>query len=87
MYPNFDRRMSEVLRATQLQARNIEALNDALACILPRELGLSREQLHTLRQRIQTNLNAAAPTRKMMGTAFEADELYRHAGEKKPAAS
>jgi hypothetical protein len=31
MYPNFDRRMSEVLRATQLQARNIEALNHPLA--------------------------------------------------------
>ena len=29
---------------------------------LARELGLSRKQLHTLRQRIQTNVNATAPT-------------------------
>jgi hypothetical protein len=50
-------------------------------------LGLSREQLHTLRQRIQTRLNATAPTEAMLGTAFEADELYQHAGEKKHAAS
>jgi transposase-like protein len=50
---------------------------------LARELGLSRKQLHTLRQRIQTNLNATAPTDVMTGTAFEADELYQNAGEKK----
>jgi transposase-like protein len=50
---------------------------------LARELGLSRKQLHTLWQRIQTNLNATAPTDTMMGTAFEADELYQNAGEKK----
>jgi transposase len=49
---------------------------------LARELGLSRKQLHTLRQRIQTNLNDTAPTDVMTGTAFEADELYQHAGEK-----
>jgi transposase-like protein len=54
---------------------------------LARELRLSRKQLHTLRQRIQTNLNATAPTHTMMGTAFEADELYQNAGEKKHAAS
>jgi transposase-like protein len=50
---------------------------------LARELGLSRKQLHTLRQRIQTNLKETAPTAAMMGTAFEADELYHNAGEKK----
>jgi transposase-like protein len=50
---------------------------------LARELGLSRKQLHTLRQRIQTNVNATAPTDLMRGTAFEADELYQNAGEKK----
>ena len=49
---------------------------------LARELGLSRKQLHTLRQRIQANLNATAPTDVMTGTAFEADELYQNAGEK-----
>lgn len=54
---------------------------------LARELGLSRKQLHTLRQRIQTNLNETAPTAVMTGTAFEADELYHNAGEKKPPAS
>jgi hypothetical protein len=50
---------------------------------LARELGLSRKQLHTLRQRIQANLNVTAPTGVMPGTAFEADELYQNAGEKK----
>jgi transposase-like protein len=54
---------------------------------LARELALSRKQLHTLRQRIQTTLNATAPTHKMMGTTCEADELYHNAGEKKHAAS
>ena len=49
---------------------------------LARELGLSRKQLHTLRQRIQANLNATAPTGVMTGTAFEADALYQNAGEK-----
>ena len=52
-----------------------------------RELGVSRQQLHTLRQRIQANLNATAPTGVMTGTAFEADELYQNAGEKKHASS
>jgi transposase-like protein len=50
---------------------------------LARELGLSRKQLHTLRQRIQTNVNVSAPTTVMSGTAFEADELYHNAGEKR----
>jgi transposase-like protein len=54
---------------------------------LARELGLSRKQLHTLRRRIQTNLNETAPTAVMVGTAFEADELYQNAGEKKHPAS
>src|SRR5262245_12367890 len=49
---------------------------------LARELGLSRKKLHTLRQRIQTNLNDTGPTELMTGTAFEADELYHNAGEK-----
>jgi transposase-like protein len=53
---------------------------------MARELGLSRKQLHTLRQRIQGHLNETAPTGVMPGTAFEADELYQHAGEKKHAA-
>jgi transposase-like protein len=50
---------------------------------LARELGVSRKQLHTLRQRIQANLNLTAPTGGMTGTTFEADELYQNAGEKK----
>lgn len=54
---------------------------------LARELGLSRTQLHTLRQRLQANLNATAPTGVMSGTAFEADELYQNAGEKTYAPS
>jgi transposase-like protein len=54
---------------------------------LARELGLSRKQLHTLRKRLQANLNATAPTEAMAGAAFEADELYQNAGEKKHSAS
>jgi transposase-like protein len=50
---------------------------------LARELGMSRKQVHTLRHRVQANLNATAPTDVMRGTAFEADELYQNAGEKK----
>jgi transposase-like protein len=50
---------------------------------LARELGVSRKQLHTLRRRVQANLNATAPAGVMPGTAFEADELYQNAGEKK----
>jgi len=50
---------------------------------LAREWGLSRKQLHTLRQRTQANLKATAPAAVMVGTAFEADELYQNAGEKK----
>jgi transposase len=42
----------------------------------------SRKQLHTLRRRVQANLNETAPTEVMSGTAFEADELYQNAGEK-----
>jgi transposase-like protein len=53
---------------------------------LARELGLSRKQLHTLRQRIQANINDTAPTAMMVGTAFEADELYHNAGETKHTA-
>jgi len=54
---------------------------------LARELGVSRKQLHTLRRRIQANLNETAPTGVMMGTAFEADELYHNAGENKHVSS
>ena len=54
---------------------------------LARELGLSRKQLHTLRQRIQGHLNETAPTDVMRGTAFEADELYQNAGEKRDPSS
>ncbi len=49
---------------------------------LAREAGLSRKQLHTLRQRIQARLHESAPTDLMMGTAFQADEWYQNAGEK-----
>jgi transposase-like protein len=51
------------------------------------EAGLSRKQLHTLRQRVQVNLNETAPTEVMVGSAFEADELYQNTGGKKHAAS
>ena len=54
---------------------------------LARELGLSRKQLPTLRQRLQANVNETAPSDVMRGTAFEADELYHNAGEKKYTSS
>ena len=54
---------------------------------LARELGLLRQQLYTLRQRIQANLNETAPTGVMTGTSFEADALYPNAREKKHAPS
>jgi transposase-like protein len=54
---------------------------------LARELRLSRNQLHTLRQRIQATINETAPTDVMSGTAFEADALDQTAGEKKHAPS
>jgi transposase-like protein len=50
---------------------------------LARELHLSRKQMHTLRQRVQTNLNESAPSDLMDGTTFEADQIYQNAGEKK----
>jgi hypothetical protein len=54
---------------------------------LARELGLSRQQLHTLRPRLQTHLNDTAPINAMRGTACEADELSHNAGEKRHAPS
>ena len=50
---------------------------------LARELGLSRTQLHTLRQRIQTHVHVSAPPTVMTGTACEADERYQNAGAKR----
>jgi hypothetical protein len=49
---------------------------------LARELGRSRKQLHTLRRPIQAHLNETVPTAMMHGTAFEANIVYRNAGEK-----
>jgi hypothetical protein len=54
---------------------------------LARELGLSRQQLHTLRQRVQSHLHETAPTGVMTGPAFEADERYQNAGGKQRAPS
>jgi transposase-like protein len=54
---------------------------------LSRELNLDRKRLGELRQQIQSNLYDTLPGELMQGTAFEADELYQNAGEKKYAAS
>jgi hypothetical protein len=54
---------------------------------LARELGMPRKQLHTLRQRVQTDLNSTAPADVMPRTAFEADARYQNAGEKQHAPS
>ena len=53
---------------------------------LARELGMSRQQVLTLRQRVQTNVHDTAPTALLEGTTFEADELYQNAGGKRYAA-
>jgi hypothetical protein len=49
---------------------------------LARELALSRQQTHPLRQRLHDNANETAPMDQLTGTAFEADEGYQNAGEK-----
>jgi hypothetical protein len=54
---------------------------------LARELNLDRKRLGEIRQQIQTNLYETLPTDILPGTAFEADELYQNAGEKKYAPS
>lgn len=54
---------------------------------LARELGLCYKQAQTLRQRVQNNLYETLPSGLLADTAFEADELYQNAGEKRPAAS
>ena len=51
---------------------------------LSRELSITRKQMSTIRQRLQANLFACLPENVMQGeAAFEADELYQNAGEKK----
>jgi len=54
---------------------------------LARELQLSRQTVHTLRQRIQTNLSDNAPTDSIDGQTFEVDEVYQNAGEKRHTTS
>jgi hypothetical protein len=54
---------------------------------LARELRRSRNQLHTLRQRLQATVHKTAPPAAVRGTAFAADERYHNAGAKKPAPS
>jgi hypothetical protein len=49
---------------------------------LVREWGGSGTQLHTPRRRAHAKLNATTSTDVMAGTTFEADKLYRNAGEK-----
>ncbi len=64
-----------------------ELLDDSICLLwLARELHLSRQTVHTLRQRLQTNLNDTAPTGPMAGQTFEVDELYQERGGKKYAA-
>ena len=50
---------------------------------LSRELGITRKQISTLRQRLQANLYDCLPETVMEGeAAFEADESYQNAGKK-----
>ena len=50
---------------------------------MSRELNLSRKQVGTIRRVIQENLLAALPREPMIGSTFEADEIYQNAGEKR----
>ena len=51
---------------------------------LSRELGLSRKQMTTIRQRLQANVEKNLPDGQMAESGeFEADELYQNAGEKR----
>ena len=68
-------------RVGQLQEA-LDSAEDSATRRLARELGLSRRQLHTLRQRVQNNLYETLPTTPMSDPVFEADELYQNAGEK-----
>ena len=53
---------------------------------LAREIGITRQQMSTLRQRLQANLFTCLPENLMEGeAAFEAAALYQSAGEKKQA--
>jgi transposase-like protein len=53
---------------------------------LARELGICRRQMITIRQRLQANLYDCLPENVLASeTAFEADELYQNAGEKRCA--
>ncbi len=54
---------------------------------LARELSVSRKQMHTLRHRVQDNLYETLPIHVLEESAFEADELYQNAGEKRSAPS
>ena len=55
---------------------------------LSRELGISRKQMTTLRQRVQANLYECLPDDVLEEeTAFEADEIYQNAGENRYTAS
>jgi transposase-like protein len=50
---------------------------------LARELGISRKQLTTIRQRLQASVETNLPDAVMADSGeFEADELYQNAGEK-----
>lgn len=50
---------------------------------LARELSIGRARLHELRKAVQSNLHRTLPTGILDDQAFEADELYQNAGEKK----
>lgn len=54
---------------------------------LSRELGMGRKRVMQLRHALQNNLYETLPTETMLGQAFEADEVYQNAGEKRNAPS
>ena len=49
---------------------------------LAREIGLTRQQVHTLRLRLQTNALLSRPQDPLPDAAVEVDEMYQNAGEK-----
>ena len=50
---------------------------------LARELGLSRQTVHELRQRLQAQAERLQPTTALPDARTETDELFQNAGEKR----
>jgi transposase-like protein len=76
-----------VFEKTRQSARTLVLLLQGVAqgkstSQLAREVKMSRQQVHKLRQRLQTNVFTSRPTQPLPDKVVEVDELYHNAGEK-----